>query len=538
MFIPLGLGLKLKNFPFITFALIALNFICYEFFYTSNSNSKKIINQYYTNKVTTNLFKEYCQFKTIKKELCESYTLNINDLKEESNFDFLHTNFSKVEPLNKKAVETKKNTLDEATNNKVFKRLYSGFMIEVSKELFGDKSKILVKLKSYKTFKNSLSKLKNKLQEMYKKNNLLSKDNISFISLLKAQFSHGSSDHLWGNMLALLIFGCYVEQRLKGASYLISYFLSGTIGLSLYSSLNLSDYGSLLGASANLYGVMGMFFILFYNHYMKFLLFYVIFWKTVLMPVKFIFPLMYIAMEVVSAFTYNGVANMAHIYGLVVGIGFSLYSINQENFSWPFIYQFEFDKFKSLDNNNDIKSCISIARELLSINPINHLVREKIIYKIVSMQKHQFSNNENNQTIGNDLIYEELEHYVGKLMYNKKLNKSLKILENISLEVDFCIALKTLGQKNILRLGDFAIDKNKLFCSLRLYAIYFEVYSNKKSYNYKNLQKTCLSILDNLALNNSNIKNLEYLFTKYESIYFLKERYNQKIANINDIKAA
>lgn len=72
-----------------------------------------------------------------------------------------------------------------------------------------------------------------------------------------AMFLHGDFGHLLGNMIFLLLLGLMVETVLGGPLFLAVYLLGG-FGGGLFSVLrHLTDYGSALGASGAIAGLMG-----------------------------------------------------------------------------------------------------------------------------------------------------------------------------------------------------------------------------------------------------------------------------------------
>lgn len=76
------------------------------------------------------------------------------------------------------------------------------------------------------------------------------------------QFVHANIEHIVLNMLALLLAGPIVEQRMGRGRYLLFYLVCGTAGpaahiaLSLMGVMSLNAYTPLVGASASIYGVL------------------------------------------------------------------------------------------------------------------------------------------------------------------------------------------------------------------------------------------------------------------------------------------
>jgi membrane associated rhomboid family serine protease len=104
-------------------------------------------------------------------------------------------------------------------------------------------------------FKNSLEELFNNYGFSFQ--NLLDKKIWVFITSI---FLHADPEHLVLNMLALLFFGRAVELELGRKKFLLIFLTSAIIGNLAFlipSFLGLSSFGSVIGASAAIFGLMG-----------------------------------------------------------------------------------------------------------------------------------------------------------------------------------------------------------------------------------------------------------------------------------------
>ena len=133
-------------------------------------------------------------------------------------------------------------------------------------------------------------------------------------TLLTYIFLHGSLEHLFYNMLALVLFGLVLEKIIGDKNFLITFFASGIaagIGSILF-------YSSSLGASGAIYGVMGA--------------------LAVLRPRMTTYVGLGIPMPLVVAvilwsigdifgifFPSDNIAYAAHIFGLVFGLAYGFY---------------------------------------------------------------------------------------------------------------------------------------------------------------------------------------------------------------------
>jgi rhomboid protease GluP len=90
--------------------------------------------------------------------------------------------------------------------------------------------------------------------------NLLVLQNGAYYQLVTSMFVHVSVEHIFGNMLFLLIFGLRAEEMFDNAEYLGIYLLSGLAGnlLSLLPTILIPSYDMLsAGASGAIFGLFG-----------------------------------------------------------------------------------------------------------------------------------------------------------------------------------------------------------------------------------------------------------------------------------------
>lgn len=155
------------------------------------------------------------------------------------------------------------------------------------------------------------------------------------LSLFSSMFLHGSSGHLWGNMLFLWAFGTVLEKRigwrLFAGSYLFTGMLANLVG-AIVSLLFVGGSFHCLGASGAISGVMGIYAVRCY-------------FKTLLMPLpllgilSLIFPIylkvrvnalvligLFFLLDVGSGIdqltgtSHSNVAHWVHVGGMLAGI--------------------------------------------------------------------------------------------------------------------------------------------------------------------------------------------------------------------------
>lgn len=131
-------------------------------------------------------------------------------------------------------------------------------------------------------------------------------------TMLTSMFAHASITHLFFNMFALFIFGSVLEQRIGKGNYLALYLVSGVIGSIGFILLGGNPFGSALGASGAIYGVIGALALLRPNM--------VVYLMGIPMPM-YVAGFVYTGIEILGLGAADGIAHSAHLLGLFGGIG-------------------------------------------------------------------------------------------------------------------------------------------------------------------------------------------------------------------------
>ena len=145
----------------------------------------------------------------------------------------------------------------------------------------------------------------------------------SLLTLLTHMFLHGSWDHLFFNMLFLLLFGPHIEDALGRWEYLLFYigggFVAGLLHVLLASTL-MHDAADkpLVGASGAIAAVLGLFAVRFWRAKLRVLLVFSV-------PAVYVIGLytlhqIYLGLQsLTDGGSSNSVANWAHVGGLLFG---------------------------------------------------------------------------------------------------------------------------------------------------------------------------------------------------------------------------
>lgn len=124
---------------------------------------------------------------------------------------------------------------------------------------------------------------------------------------VSAIFLHGSPGHLLYNMFALALFGTLLEQIVGRKKFMLIFFGAGIFA----NIISINFYGSSLGASGAIYGIIGALMII-----RPFLMVW-----AFGVPMPMILAGIFWALgDFVGIFTPSNVANIAHLAGMALGI--------------------------------------------------------------------------------------------------------------------------------------------------------------------------------------------------------------------------
>ncbi|MEK6848439.1 MAG: rhomboid family intramembrane serine protease [Nanoarchaeota archaeon] len=125
-------------------------------------------------------------------------------------------------------------------------------------------------------------------------------------------FLHGSFIHLLLNVFALAFFGLILEKTIGSKPFIILFFISGVLA-SITAGF---FYQKSLGASGAIFGIIGMLAVL--RPMMTV-------WAFSLPMPLFVASILWAIADVLGVFFPSGTANMAHLSGLIVGVGAGLW---------------------------------------------------------------------------------------------------------------------------------------------------------------------------------------------------------------------
>ena len=343
VFIPLGLYTRIFCMPWITISLIvAIIYISFQNFdgidkfeknHLRSSHQKVILQK------KLQLLSAICQQESLLNALtCQA-------VKKEST----NSISSFMQPLHKIAQSLGQESADKSETQLELVKLQNLLF----KDAWIKKYKAqLSRLPAYQEWITARNAYVKESTALFKKENLLSKGNISLTSVLNAQFIHANYTHLFGNLIFFLFLAIFVELRVGPVLFLMMYLLSGSVGL-LSHILSLSDYAvPLMGASANISGIAGAFTVFFWRKRLKvFGTVLFVYNRVFSLPVYFFFPVLIFSGDLVGSLNRNqsGVAHLAHLTGFLMGAALAFIIHKRDQLPKSFYFEEELVKFQKAE---------------------------------------------------------------------------------------------------------------------------------------------------------------------------------------------
>jgi membrane associated rhomboid family serine protease len=505
--LPLGLGTRWPKMPVVTLAIAALLILVQLFDKSSDRNLllvKKVVSSPQYRSAKEALYLEYCTHNTIKPETCSGVLPYIAPdyvaMERDERKSAPKTQAKKASPDAKEKKgkgtaqdKTKKFDIPSLVEQNAQLQLFKKFQKELDLP-----SKDFKNLKAFAGFAKIERVKDQKTLRAYKADHFLTQENINVTSVAMAQVRHAGWSHLIGNLVVFLALGIYVESRLGSARYLLAYIVTGSLGLAFNAYLFMPPGVPLVGASANISGVMGLFYIFFFQARMRMLLYFG--WlKTIYVPVKYTLPIVFFvsdltgALQSLSESGKSGVAHFAHLGGLISGMAIAWVLLKMRPLPAPFLYESEIVAFKQMNDNQQIDQKIYLAKEMLALNLDNNLVRSATLEAILSRPQILKSQTPNPAHM---FLHEHLDSYCAINIRENRIGNAYRVVGALPLMLPFSHFLGSLGQTNNLLLADFAVAQKNLFLALRLYDAF--ILRWKGSAKESSLRLTVVSVLNAL----------------------------------------
>lgn len=358
--IPLGLGRKLPRFPYMTLAITGLTLLFSVFSFSTVQKVESGVSTTTRSAMLESWFhfaEEVCTARKLGEDTCRQSQVYLEKIKEKDGGSAEPA----ASPKTPKAADMIA-ALQLANEATIW--LVKGPPTDAAKTVSG--RDFMAQFKRYKD-ENLIN---------IRKAGLLSSGNLSLVTVIRAQLTHAGWMHLIGNLLFLIMFGFVVEQRIYMPEYLAVYLAGGTIGLLTEAATN-PPHLFLIGASANIAAVMGLFFALYYERRMRLLVNVLLaYTRVVQVPILIFFPLLFIAADISGALGNlgpqpTGVAHLAHLGGFLVGLTYGLWLRHTEPLPETFAFPDELGLMKELRSSESLQAKFELAGQIISYNPDN-----------------------------------------------------------------------------------------------------------------------------------------------------------------------
>ncbi len=430
--VPLGLGLPVHRVPIITITIVitcTLKYFLNDIDLNKNLESK-------IKHVQTKVEKTEA-YRNLKYNFCLKNSLKELDCKKFSERAPVKSDKKKPEFLKWVMLENK-------------------FLTALRKE-----STEVTELQSFNAYKKMWQTHQNELINYYSERNLLTDKTLTIENSLICMFTHLNLVHLMGNMLALLAFGIYVEARIGPLFMGLSYLACGFV--SFFGYINYFSPGTipLIGASGAIAGTMGMFYLYFNRHYLKFWVHF----KTFLLPVKTYFPFIYVMNDVLTHIeATSNVAAMAHIIGMFTGVVMVIMSQKLFKLPHPFIYREEYEFYSSIKKKSIKPKELSKLSYWLKRNPINFVLREKLIHSMWN----GLPADEKYSTATFETLRINTRKAIGRALFFKEGKSIIKTLDLIPLHYSLSPFLDDFKNEELATLYNFCLKRGATVSAVRL----------------------------------------------------------------------
>jgi membrane associated rhomboid family serine protease len=485
----LGLGLPIHRIPIMTI-LLAI-FCTWKYISIDVSNNKKFEKKHQQIAKKINQSQELI---SLKREYCQQYPeTKVNCI-----------SFGKGLPIPSK-INKRSYLLEE-------QKLKNQFISHLK-----NKSNKITSLSSYQNFDDLNSSLQRELIPWYQEIHLLSFENQNLKSYLNSMFTHSGAAHLFGNMMALIVFGIYVEAKVGALIMLSSFVITGLVSFYVFINHFSAPFIPLVGASGAISGILGIFYLSFFQHYLKFWLYF----KTFLLPVKYFFPIFYVVGDVVTHIeATTNVASMAHISGLLSGMILVLLIPQIFKTPHPFIYHEELNFYKVIQNKKFELSMVDQFNYWLRRNPINFIIREKLITELWKKEPTKdYINNKYYET-----LRENTKRFIGRSLKYNKGTSLLKTIDLISLKYPLSLFLTDFKTDEIIKIYNYCLKKNAYLSATRLACVLLD---KKIS---QSLTNTLISNIESITsiLNPDDLVTVLNQCSHFETDRIIKDLRSQK----------
>lgn len=542
--IPLGLGTKLRRLPVVTLAIAALWLVVFLLDASRTHIMKDVVASSAKRSVrdaSRNLFVQYCLERKGDVAHCRRYSVLVwtgFPGKQSKKLEL-----AKILDEQRLADKVRKE-LDNCTHERrcfVYKDIVWKFMEGQRTGMMS-----LAHLKAYKSYKHALAGYRRDLVQSCRRYDCLVRGNVNAASLLWAQARHGGFVHLFSNLIAFLIFGIYVEQRISRLLYLGSVLAGGTIGMAVHTLYFGASDMMVLGGSANVSAVMGMFFVFFFHKKMRFqvwlprkLYLGTPYWADV----KFCFPLLFVLSDVTGGLdsgfvdlVSTKVAHFAHLSGLLTGVIIALLARAIKPLPAAMLYEGERQDVLAMERSLTIDEVFTRAGAILHYNPENvHAMTTASSAFLRHLAAQKSTPPPRLVEHGRRFLIAYLPTLCAVKTRRGALAEVCSLLSLIPAYMPFKLYLSRLGQVNTLKLGDYALAAGDSVLAFKLYDSYVSRFP--LAVKGQGVEETAAQVVSSLPPTGANVAAMEsYLL--YHSDSLLAARVGAWLTNAKTARSA
>jgi len=521
MIFPIGLGIRLRQWPLVTIGVALSWIIVFSIYGTPSSRLQNLLSKTphdsdqlleAKQKTTRNLFYEYCRKNDGTPHACKRYSTIIEPSYVEPK------SFTKKKiPYDKTAVIIKE--LSNCGTSKTclkYKIILESFLGNYQNNPFLFKS-----LPSFAVFRQSSLSWDDILTNIHTDIGLLSKNSFNLLAAFYSNFWHKDYSHLIYNLITFLIFGIYAEQRYRRSVYLLALLLGGTLGTSLQVLFFSPPNTLVFGGSAIASTALGLFYVFFFHQRMKIIFWYGLSYKIFHAHIKYTLPLLFVISDLVASvnsltthlYTSN-VAHFAHLGSFSFGVIAAFIIVCISRLKWPFIYQSEVKDYQKLLIERDPSLAFSLGETILRYNPENIFVMEHLAARFLDFYD---SPSPLPKTLylelqGVAFLKKHLQSIMAMRSRRNEQKTACRLLDRLPMTFLFSEFLGNLGHRNVLKLAIFAESNCFETLSMKLYSYFLTrfPFSNKCAEVKKRVER----LIATLSIEEKNLQNL-CLFAKF-----------------------
>jgi membrane associated rhomboid family serine protease len=320
----------------------------------------------------------------------------------------------------------------------------------------------------------------------HKKFGLLSKNNTTVYSVIKAQLTHADWFHLIGNLVFFMFFGACLEQAMGRTWVFGIYVMGGTLGLLAQVFLSSESPSYVLGASANIFACAGAFLRLYWKNSLQILFsFFFVMNKTIKLP-TWSFFVFFVLMQQVSGITVEGdtgVAYLAHLVGLSVGFCVAHVWMMKKNFvpTKYLIFPYENEMLAGVESRSNCKEKLNSLVDLLFYAPSSVLGYKKF-YAIVK----KCSCEQKCVATGTQHFYtQQISVAIKELLLDKNCDQAIELYSHThELGCDPKIAIQHLTVDDILIFGNYFYQNQRIDILKSLFTAAVHIFPKEQKYAF------------------------------------------------------